>query len=189
MVNYNTDQLKVAMYTATPDLTPMSGNSIRNMVAALTEAFDRMTNVVLVFAFCRHLLPARAGHEIHTTITSRGGEIASYHPAMVINTNQGKCITIHFIGGIGTFFVPAPDSSSDSDEAVAVMDTPSPVPPPRRRPRNNTRTNTRTNTLVADHAANNSSRGNINGSRHTNNYHHSSDSSFEDTIGLTQELF
>jgi hypothetical protein len=146
MVNYNTPDLKVAMYSAPVEVNPLSNTSIRNVIAALTEAFDRRDNMVLVFAFCRHILPVSAGHEIHTTINAHGGQIVSFHPALVIMTPHGKSITVYFIGGIGTFFAPAADSSSDdSSNEVAVIDTPSPVQPPRRRPRMNDATTTNNN--------------------------------------------
>jgi hypothetical protein len=185
------------MFAAPVEVHPLLGSSIRNVIAALTEAFDRMTNIVLVFAFCRHMLPGRAGHEIHGTISSRGGRIVSYHPALVIMTAQGKSITVYFIGGMGTFFAPAPDSSSsEEDEAVAVLDSPSPVQPPRRRPRTNN-VETRGNPPLTARGSTNNGNGsnnvkNHNSSRTTNNNGNrrdDSDSSLEDTIGLTQELF
>jgi hypothetical protein len=190
MVNYNTNELKVAMYNAPYEVNPLPAKSSRNVVAALTEAFDRRTNIVLVFVYCRHMLSVRTGHEIHNLIAARRGQIVSYNPALVIMTTHGKSITVYFIGGMGNFFAPAPDSSSEdsSDEVNAVIDSPSPMPPPRCQ---------RTDATVAANATNNRATNNTNGSsnrtttnnNNANRHQDDSDSSFEDTIGLTQELF
>jgi hypothetical protein len=201
MVNFNTNEIKVAFYEATAEIQPLSQSSTKNMVAAIIEAFDCKSNVVLVFAFCRHFLPAKAGHQIHETVKSKGGNIVSFHPALVIMTPHGKSITVYFIGGIGTFFLPAPDSSED-ESSVEVTEVRRPelkrsnhVPNHGRDKRTQvpTQGRTTTSTTAPTHSNNASSHRNKNATSTKKNHRHSNnddvDSSFENTVGLTQELF
>jgi hypothetical protein len=59
------------------EIVPLSAVSINNMIAALTEAFDRKCNGVLIFAFCRHILPTEAGHRLYQTVTASTKRIFS----------------------------------------------------------------------------------------------------------------
>jgi hypothetical protein len=129
MVNFNTKEIKVALYEAVKEINPLSQARVDNVIAALNEAFNQKSNVVLVLAFCRHILPAKAGYQIQKTVTARGGTILCYHPALVIMTTQGKSINVYFIGGIGTFFSPAPDSSSEEsdDDEIEVLEVRKPA--------------------------------------------------------------
>jgi hypothetical protein len=205
MVNFNTNEIKVALYQVTPEyvVPPLSNHSIINMTAAITEAFDRKCNSVLVFVFCHHVLPTEAGHQIHLAVTGKGGQIVSCNPGLlVIMTDAGKSITVYFIGGIGTFFTPpAPDSSrseSSDDDIIEVLAVRQPQQKRSNVAANSGSTTTKKNNIPAftrtkgrhhDNIAKNRniSNSNANRSRLSNNTE-DSDSSFEDAIGLTQEL-
>jgi hypothetical protein len=239
MVNFNTKEIKVALYEAVREVNPLSQDSVDNVIAALNEAFNRKSNVVLVYAFCRHILPAKSGYQIQKTVTERGGEILCYHPALVIMTSHGKSITVYFIGGIGTFFTPAPDSTSEDEDTIEVLEVrkPAGIPPPaatcgttkkgntygikqrhanstgicssikeiciskeekvaespltpaqprRRRYRNNDGTATTPHQRDTENCNNRRTKAR---GKNLKNNNDSSDSSFEDTVGLTQELF
>jgi hypothetical protein len=166
--------------------------TVDNVVAALDEAFDRQKNVTLVFAFAHHMLPTMAGHRIRRTVNVRSGVIVCYLPTLVIQTIHDKIITAHFIGGMGAFFVPGPDSSSEEsdDEVIEVVEVREPqlkrsnnmsTPPTSNRARAPVAHNYRRNI-----SANLNSKGKVN--HPVKNHNEDSDSSFEDTIGLTQEL-
>ena len=201
MVNYNTKELKVALFDSlTPEeLSPLSEESIDNVLAAIDDAFDRNSNTTLVFVLGRHILPTSVGHRIHRVVTNRSAQIVAYVPTLIILTLYGKTITVHFIGGIGTFYVPAPKPDSSSEESDADSFANSPVPQRRRTDTGNTRNSGRgimrpnrphipnTTPITTNRPSNN--RSTTNTRIPPKNNAQDSDSSFEDTIGLTQELY
>ncbi|CAB9529073.1 hypothetical protein SEMRO_2396_G326020.1 [Seminavis robusta] len=181
MVNFNTKDLKVAIYNHHDDNpSALPDDSVNKLMGALEWAFEHSRSHKIVFSFGYHYLTSDAVAKINSVVRKHDGKIKTFKPAMIFTkADKTNTVSVFYISGLAHIF--GTDYEGASKEHVDLLandeekriDSKPPKKPTAKPTIKPTTKATRKN------------------ARHYKKYDDSDSSSVEDVSdqGLTQELY